>query len=91
MHFSSTNPFKLRRTIGTSRGPEFPVRARTAARPAKPKSQQKTSKKKTRKCPRYFNNFFHSITFQFKQSRKSNNGTDVGSGQIPALLYKYEI
>ncbi|XP_065845558.1 E3 ubiquitin-protein ligase MYCBP2-like isoform X3 [Oscarella lobularis] len=28
------------------------------------------------------------ITFQFKQSRKSNNGTDVGSGQIPALLYK---
>ena len=28
------------------------------------------------------------VQFKFKNSRKSNNGTDVGSGQIPELLYK---
>ena len=28
------------------------------------------------------------VTFQFKSSKRSNNGTDVGSGQIPELLYR---
>lgn len=28
------------------------------------------------------------ITFTFKSSRRSNNGTDVNAGQIPELLYK---
>jgi E3 ubiquitin-protein ligase MYCBP2 len=28
------------------------------------------------------------VTFHIKSSRKSNNGTDLGSGQIPAILYK---
>ena len=26
--------------------------------------------------------------FKFKNSRKSNNGTDVSSGQIPEILYR---
>ena len=26
--------------------------------------------------------------FKIKSSKRSNNGTDVGSGQIPELLYK---
>ena len=28
------------------------------------------------------------MTFQFKSSKRSNNGTDVGSGQIPEILYR---
>lgn len=28
------------------------------------------------------------ITFTFKSSRKSNNGTDVNAGQIPEILYR---
>ena len=28
------------------------------------------------------------VTFQFKSSKRSNNGTDVGSGQIPEFLYR---
>ncbi|CAG0881435.1 unnamed protein product [Darwinula stevensoni] len=28
------------------------------------------------------------VTFQFKSSKKSNNGTDVEGGQIPQLLYR---
>ena len=28
------------------------------------------------------------VSFQFKSSKRSNNGTDVGSGQIPELLYR---
>ncbi|XP_043928839.1 E3 ubiquitin-protein ligase MYCBP2 [Protopterus annectens] len=28
------------------------------------------------------------VVFQFKSSRKSNNGTDVNAGQIPQLLYR---
>lgn len=26
--------------------------------------------------------------FRFKSSKRSNNGTDVGSGQIPEILYR---
>ena len=26
--------------------------------------------------------------FKFKSSKRSNNGTDVGSGQIPEILYR---
>ena len=36
-------------------------------------------------------NFFFDvfrISFYFKSSKKSNNGTDVNAGQIPQLLYK---
>ncbi|XP_029559556.1 E3 ubiquitin-protein ligase MYCBP2 isoform X1 [Salmo trutta] len=29
-----------------------------------------------------------SVVFQFKSSKKSNNGTDVNAGQIPHLLYR---
>jgi E3 ubiquitin-protein ligase MYCBP2 len=29
-----------------------------------------------------------SVVFNFKNSRESNNGTDVGSGQIPEFLYR---
>lgn len=29
------------------------------------------------------------MVFQFKSSKKSNNGTDVNAGQIPQLLYRY--
>ncbi|XP_031417201.1 E3 ubiquitin-protein ligase MYCBP2 isoform X1 [Clupea harengus] len=29
-----------------------------------------------------------SVMFQFKSSKKSNNGTDVNAGQIPQLLYR---
>ncbi|XP_036396028.1 E3 ubiquitin-protein ligase MYCBP2 isoform X7 [Megalops cyprinoides] len=29
-----------------------------------------------------------SVVFQFKSSKKSNNGTDVNAGQIPQLLYR---
>lgn len=29
------------------------------------------------------------VVFQFKSSKKSNNGTDVNAGQIPQLLYRY--
>ena len=28
------------------------------------------------------------VVFKFKNSRKSNNGTDVNAGQIPQLLYR---
>ena len=28
------------------------------------------------------------MTFRFKSSKRSNNGTDVGSGQIPEILYR---
>lgn len=28
------------------------------------------------------------IVFNFKTSKKANNGTDVNSGQIPAILYR---
>lgn len=28
------------------------------------------------------------VVFNFKQSRKSNNGTDVNSGQIPSIIYR---
>lgn len=28
------------------------------------------------------------ITFTFKSSRKSNNGTDINAGQIPEILYR---
>uniref|UniRef100_UPI0001986806 E3 ubiquitin-protein ligase MYCBP2 n=1 Tax=Mus musculus TaxID=10090 RepID=UPI0001986806 len=28
------------------------------------------------------------VIFQFKSSKKSNNGTDVNAGQIPQLLYR---
>lgn len=28
------------------------------------------------------------IVFNFKSSKKANNGTDVNSGQIPAILYR---
>ena len=31
---------------------------------------------------------YFRVTFQFKSSKRSNNGTDVGSGQIPELLYR---
>uniref|UniRef100_A0A3B5RBC7 PHR domain-containing protein n=1 Tax=Xiphophorus maculatus TaxID=8083 RepID=A0A3B5RBC7_XIPMA len=31
---------------------------------------------------------FFSVVFQFKSSKKSNNGTDVNAGQIPQLLYR---
>lgn len=30
-----------------------------------------------------------SVMFQFKSSKKSNNGTDVNAGQIPQLLYRW--
>ncbi len=30
----------------------------------------------------------YRVTFKFKSSRRSNNGTDVGSGQIPEILYR---
>lgn len=30
-----------------------------------------------------------SVVFQFKSSKKSNNGTDVNAGQIPQLLYRH--
>lgn len=29
------------------------------------------------------------IVFSFKTSKKANNGTDVNSGQIPSILYRY--
>lgn len=29
------------------------------------------------------------IVFSFKASKKANNGTDVSSGQIPSILYRY--
>lgn len=29
------------------------------------------------------------IVFTFKTSKKANNGTDVNSGQIPSILYRY--
>lgn len=32
--------------------------------------------------------FSFSVVFQFKSSKKSNNGTDVNAGQIPQLLYR---
>ena len=28
------------------------------------------------------------VVFKFKNSRKSNNGTDINAGQIPQLLYR---
>ena len=28
------------------------------------------------------------VVFKFKSSKRSNNGTDVGSGQIPQILYR---
>lgn len=28
------------------------------------------------------------VTFNFKTSKRSNNGTDVNAGQIPQLLYR---
>lgn len=28
------------------------------------------------------------VSFSFKSSRKSNNSTDIHSGQIPSILYK---
>jgi hypothetical protein len=28
------------------------------------------------------------VTFKFKSSKRSNNGTDVASGQIPEILYR---
>jgi hypothetical protein len=28
------------------------------------------------------------VTFHFKSSKKSNNGTDVNAGQIPQILYR---
>ena len=28
------------------------------------------------------------VTFHFKSSKRSNNGTDVGSGQIPEFLFR---
>ena len=28
------------------------------------------------------------VSFQFKSSKRSNNGTDVGTGQIPELLFR---
>ena len=28
------------------------------------------------------------VTFRFMRSKRSNNGTDVGSGQIPEILYR---
>ena len=31
---------------------------------------------------------FCRVTFRFKSSRRSNNGSDVGSGQIPEILYR---
>ncbi|KAI1288150.1 E3 ubiquitin-protein ligase MYCBP2 [Halotydeus destructor] len=33
-------------------------------------------------------NLDDQITFYFKSSKKSNNGTDVNAGQIPVILYK---
>jgi len=36
----------------------------------------------------FFLLFFFSVVFQFKSSKKSNNGTDVNAGQIPQLLYR---
>ena len=32
--------------------------------------------------------YFNRVVFKFKNSKKANNGTDVGSGQIPELLYR---
>ena len=31
------------------------------------------------------------VVFKVKSSKRSNNGTDVGSGQIPEFLYRYDI
>lgn len=31
---------------------------------------------------------FFRVTFTFKTSKKSNNGTDVNAGQIPEILYR---
>jgi len=31
---------------------------------------------------------FIRITFTFKSSRRSNNGTDINAGQIPEILYR---
>ncbi len=28
------------------------------------------------------------VVFKIKSSKRSNNGTDVGSGQIPEILYR---
>lgn len=28
------------------------------------------------------------VSFKIKSSKRSNNGTDVGSGQIPEILYR---
>ena len=28
------------------------------------------------------------VTFRFKSSKRSNNGTDIASGQIPEILYR---
>ena len=30
----------------------------------------------------------YRVTFRFKSSKRSNNGTDVASGQIPEILYR---
>ena len=38
-------------------------------------------------CVDVFN--IYRIVFKFKNSKKSNNGTDVNAGQIPQLLYRY--
>ena len=35
---------------------------------------------------------FHSrVVFKFKSSKRSNNGTDIGSGQIPEILYRFAV
>ena len=48
-------------------------------------------------CPSYFILFvclqdvlvfIFSVVFKLKPSKRSNNGTDVGSGQIPEILYR---
>lgn len=30
----------------------------------------------------------YRVVFKIKSSKRSNNGTDVGSGQIPEILYR---
>lgn len=35
-----------------------------------------------------FDEFCFRVTFNFKSSKKSNNGTDVNAGQIPQVLYR---
>ena len=39
-------------------------------------------------CVSYAIALNYRVTFRFKSSKRSNNGTDVASGQIPEILYR---